>query len=302
MILSVGEILYDVFPEYKRLGGAPFNFAFHAKNLGAPVCFASRVGADPEGEAILQQLRQMEFDISYIQIDEKNRTGEVVVTIDENGEPDFNIMPDVAYDYINHEPVCNIILSAKVDLIYFGSLGQRSEYGFATLQRVLLSKRPTTKCLYDVNLRPRCYDKAIIVASMKQANILKVNETELEILKQMLDGIGKSDAGFIDSLMNRYYIEMVALTRGSKGSDLFTPGDHHVFKAPRIEKIKNSVGAGDAYSSILAVGYLRGWQPEEILSKATAFAARLCEIDGAIPTNASFYDDWRFAYKETTDE
>lgn len=294
MILAVGEILYDLFPGYKRLGGAPFNFAFHLKSLGFPVCFVSRVGADPEGDAILKQLQKMGFDISHIQIDEENRTGEVLVTIDENREPNFKITPDVAYDYIQYENVRDIMQRKKVELIYFGSLVQRSEYGFTTLKRILLSKKTATKCLYDVNLRAKCYDKASIDASIKQTDVLKVNETELETIKQLLGASGQSGKSFIELLMEQHHIEIVAVTRGSKGSDLFTPGDHHAVKAPRSEKIINSVGAGDAYSAILAVGYLRGWRPEKILSTATAFALRICEIDGAIPSSASFYNDWRF--------
>jgi len=302
MILSIGEILYDVFPGYKRLGGAPFNVAFHLKSLGAPVCFASRVGADPEGDTILQQLQKMGFDIDHIQIDETNRTGEVLVTIDENSEPNFNIASDVAYDYIEYEKVRDIMLNTNIDLIYFGSLVQRSEYGFATLQRILLSKKPETKCLYDVNLRPECFNKTTIDESIKQADLLKVNETELETIKQILGVSRQSDKSFIELLMERCHIEMVAVTRGSNGSDLFTPGDHHAVEAPRSEKIINSVGAGDAYSTILAIGCLCGWLPEKILSTATAFAARLCEIDGAIPTSASFYDDWRIVCDEAIDE
>jgi fructokinase len=302
MILAIGEILYDVFPEYKRLGGAPFNFAFHLNSMGARVCLASRVGADPNGNAILQQLQEAGFDTSQIQIDGKNRTGEVLIKIDENGEPDFNISPDVAYDYINYKQVINIMKRETVNLIYFGSLVQRSEYGFATLQRVLLSKSPATKCLYDVNLRPKCYDKELINASLKQADLLKVNEAELEEIKRLLKAERQSDAVFIDFLMSCNHIEMVALTRGEKGSDLFIPEYHYAVKAPPIGKKINSVGAGDAYASVLATGYLCGWHPREILAKATAFAARICEVEGAIPDKSSFYDDWRMLCDKVTNE
>lgn len=302
MILSIGEILYDIFPGYKRLGGAPFNVAFHLKMLGFPICLASRVGADEQGKSILQRMQEIGLDRRLIQIDEKNRTGEVLVTVDENGEPDFSIAPDVAYDYIQYEPVHDFLHREPVSLIYFGSLAQRSEYGFATLQGLLLSRKPETKCLYDVNLRPRCYDKAPIVASLKHADVLKLNNEELSEIKLMLDGSGKSDEEFVDILMNRYRIEMVALTKGAGGSELYTSENRLPVKAPTSPKVVNSVGAGDAYASILAAGYLCRWQPEKIGETAAAFSARICEIDGAIPGSPSFYDGMEFECGRTLRE
>ncbi|RJP76772.1 MAG: hypothetical protein C4522_17040 [Desulfobacteraceae bacterium] len=298
MILSIGEILYDIFPGYKRLGGAPLNFAFHVKQLGVPVCLVSRIGADAAGLSALQELRQIGFDTSHIQIDKQHRTGEVIVKIDQNGEPDFNIADNVAYDYINYKHMQHILKDETIDLIYFGSLIQRTGYGFETMKKVFASKSPNTKCLYDINLRPDCYSKAVIVESMRQADLLKINETEFQTIKQMLDGSRKSDAAFLDQLMNDYQIEMIALTRGSKGSEIITQDNHYTQQAPLHSKTVNSVGAGDAYTSIVAIGYLQGLPMEEILSAATDFAARICEIDSAFTTDPSFYDNWRSRHHE----
>lgn len=298
MILSIGEILYDIFPGYKRLGGAPLNFAFHVKQLGVPVCLVSRIGDDAAGLSALQELRQIGFHTRHIQIDKQHRTGEVIVKIDQNGEPDFHIADNAAYDYINYKHMQHILKDETIDLIYFGSLIQRTGYGFETMKKVFASKSPNTKCLYDINLRPGCYSKAVIDKSLRQADLVKMNETELGTIKQMLDGRRKTDAAFLDLLVNDYHIELIALTKGSEGSEVVTPNGHYSQKAPQNKKTVNSVGAGDAYTSILAIGYLQGLPMEKILSAATDFAACICEIDSAFTTDPSFYDNWRSRHHE----
>lgn len=302
MILSVGEILYDVFPGYRRMGGAPFNISYHLQKLGAPVSFVSRIGIDHEAELLMDQLHESAFDTTHIQRDTKKQTGEVIVTIDDSGEPVFKIVPDVAYDYIDFSPVDTIIQNESVSLIYFGTLMQRGEYGFATLQKILLSKNPTTKCLYDVNLRPKCYNRSIINASLKHTNVLKMNETELQTIKKLFDARKQSDIDFIHYLINDYDIEMIAITKGASGSELFTLENRYDVKTDRNDNINNSVGAGDAYTAILALGYLCGWHPKKILSNATSFAAGICGEDGALPSSNSFYNNWQLVCEKVKNE
>ncbi len=288
MILAIGEILYDIFPEYKRLGGAPFNFAFHLKNLGMPVCFVSRIGNDTEGRKVIKFLQQNDLKSKNIQLDDRHRTGKVIIELNAKGVPEFNILPDVAYDYIEFNTSIASLLNANTRLIYFGTLAQRSEYGFKTIQQILEQRHHTTKCLYDINLRPHCFTKQIIVDSLRQCDVLKLNNEELEILKQMFD-FKKSSRSFVEHLMIKYCLEMLSLTKGNNGSELFTVDKHFQTQPAQLDNIVDSVGAGDAYTAILSIGYINKWPLELILEKATEFAARICEIKGAIPIDTTFY-------------
>jgi len=288
VILAIGEILYDIFPEYKRLGGAPFNFAFHLKNLGMPVCFVSRIGDDLEGGEIINFLQQHDLPIENIQIDSRHSTGKVLIELDDKGVPAFNILPNVAYDYIEFNTSIASLLNANTKLIYFGTLAQRSEYGFKTIQQILEQRRPATKCLYDINLRPHCFTGQVIVESLRHCDLLKLNDEELEILKQMF-AFKKSSLAFVEHLMIKYRLEMLSLTKGKNGSELFTLDKHFQTQPAKLDNVVDSVGAGDAYTTILSIGYINKWPPELILEKATEFAARICEIKGAIPIDPNFY-------------
>lgn len=288
MILAIGEILYDIFPEYKRLGGAPFNFAFHLNNLSIPVCFVSRIGNDIEGGRIINFLQQHNLKINNIQIDNRHSTGKVLVELDIKGIPAFNILPNVAYDYIEFNASIASLLNVNTKLIYFGTLVQRSEYGFKTIQQILAQRHPVTKCLYDINLRPHCFTEQVIVESLRHCDLLKLNDEELEILKQLF-AFKKSSLAFVEHLMIKYRLEMLCLTKGKNGSELFTLDKHFQAQPTKLDNVVDSVGAGDAYTTILAIGYINKWPPELILEKATEFAARICEIKGAIPVDPNFY-------------
>lgn len=290
MIIAIGEILYDIFPGYKRIGGAPFNFAFHIKNLGMPVSFISRIGNDTEGEEIVEKLKQYKFKTNNIQIDYKHGTGKVVIDLDSNGVPAFNILPDTAYDYIKFDSAIASLLSKNTELIYFGTLAQRSEYGFKTIQNILSQRHPETKCLYDINLRPHCFAEPVIVESLKQCDVLKLNDEELKILKKIFV-FEKNRRKFIKHLMIKYDIEMIAITKGEKGSELFSDDKYYRIKPSKLDNVADTVGAGDAYTAMLSIGYIHKWPPEQILDSATEFAARICEIKGAIPTGSNFYRD-----------
>lgn len=289
MILVIGEILHDVFPDYKRLGGAPFNFAFHLKNLGFAVRFISRVGNDIDGQKILENLGQFGFNLDDIQIDNDHPTGSVQVRLDQNNDPEFKIFPDVAYDYIEFIPEVHAPLINKADLIYFGSLVQRSEAGFKNIQTIFLHKPPVAHCLYDINLRPGCYSGSVILNSLSSANILKTNQQECEEIKRVLE-YKHDHESFIKDLLRIYSLEAVSITKGDQGSDLYTQNGFFSVETTKIEEIVDSVGAGDAYAAMLAAGFLGKWQPETILRRATAFASHICLVKGAIPISASFYE------------
>ena len=292
MILVIGEILFDVFPNYRRLGGAPFNFAYHLKNFGFDVRFISRIGVDDASIEILHKLELARFNLDDIQVDDDHPTGSVNVQLDQGGAPQFDIVPDVAYDYIDFIPKYHSKLIDAAKIIYFGSLIQRTKAGYKNLQAFISHNASETLNFYDINLRPGCYNKALIEKSLLKADIIKLNTDELKKLKQMLSLKASSD-DLVHHLMETHSIRMVSLTKGESGSELFT--DHGRFSSEPAEAIKvvDSVGAGDAYAAMLAAGTLGKWRPEEIVDRASLFASRICEIKGAIPDSASFYEPFK---------
>lgn len=289
MNISIGEILFDVFPTYRRLGGAPFNFAFHLKMLGIPVVFVSRVGDDPDGHHVRAVLDNFGFNPEDIQVDPNHATGRVDVKLNSQGVPEFKILRDVAYDHL--EFTSTILSQVKrCSLIYYGTLAQRTDHGFKTIQDILASRPPHLKCFYDVNLRPGGYTTEVLQESLKHADILKLNEEELKVINAMLGGKSTME-NCIDDLRKHFGIEMVALTKGSNGSILFTDSGPYAAKTPRVENLVDTVGAGDAFASVLAAGYLNQLAPDRTLAAASLLAARLCSIEGAIPDNREIYED-----------
>ena len=289
MILVIGEILFDVFEKEKRLGGAPFNFAYHLINLGFPVRFISRIGNDDLGKEILTLLQQYHFIIDDIQIDSRHDTGTVVVQLSSLGSPTFHIKPDVAYDYIEYLPDKHFSLMDTADVVYFGTLVQRSSQGFKNIQKFMGLRRSDALCFYDINLRQNCYSDKVILASLDHADLLKLNEEELEECKRIFR-FSKDDDAFISFLMDKYALNTIAVTKGDKGSELYVKDGRLHSKTQRVSSIVDTVGAGDAYSAMLAVGTIKGWKPDRTLSMAAMFASRICKIRGAIPEPGEFYE------------
>lgn len=289
MILVIGEILFDVFEKEKQLGGAPFNFAYHLKNLGFPVRYISRIGNDTNGKEILNMLERHHFNIDDIQIDDNHDTGTVIVQLSSSGNPTFHIKPEVAYDYINYLPKEHSSLIDTADFIYFGTLVQRSKQGFENIQKFMDLRRSDAICIYDINLRPNCYSDEVILTSLKHADILKLNTQELDECKRIFR-FSKDNDAYIHFLMDQYALKFVAITWGDKGSELYTKDGNFHAKTNRVSSIVDTVGAGDAYSSMLAIGIIKGWEPAKMLSMASMFASRICEIRGAIPESQEFYE------------
>jgi fructokinase len=292
VVLVIGEILFDVFPDYRRLGGAPFNFAYHLKNFGFNVRFISRIGMDDAGKKILHRLELAGFNLDDMQIDDVHPTGSVKVKLDKSGAPQFDIISEVAYDYIEFIPDNHASLIDKARIIYFGSLVQRSEAGCENLQAFISRNSSKKLNFYDINLRPGCYSNDIIEKSLSKTDILKLNTGELEKLMQM-QSLKMEKGKFVHYLMETHSIRTVSLTKGELGSELFT--NHGSFNSDSADAIKvvDSVGAGDAYAAMLAAGMLKNWSPRAILERASLFASRICEIKGAIPESSSFYEPFK---------
>ena len=288
MIFVAGELLVDIFPDYKRIGGAPFNFAYHLKNFGMPIKFVSRIGRDAYGDEILAMLERNQFDAADIQRDSAHATGQVQVSFDRAGNPGFDIMPDVAFDYIDFSPYT--AMTDRLDMVYFGTLIQRTTEGASRLQAFLDSLDPGIPCFYDINLRQGTHQPKVINHSLNKADIVKLNEDELDYINQEILQTGDRSEAAVFSMMDQYDIQVLSLTRGKDGSELFLSGSEHFsVTASNVDPIVDTVGAGDAYAAVLALGYLRGWQPERILTQATMFSASICRIEGAVPEDAAFY-------------
>jgi len=292
VILVVGEILFDVFPNYRRLGGAPFNFAYHLRNFGFDVRFISRIGIDDAGKEILHRLELSGFDLDDIQVDDVHPTGRVNIQLDKRGTPQFDIISDVAYDYIEFIPEYHSEFIRDAQLVYFGSLVQRSQTGYENLQAFISASASETLKFYDINLRPGCYNNIIIEKSLSKTDILKLNMEELEKLRPMLSFKHHNHA-FIQYLLEEYSLSTVSLTKGELGSDLFTKQGSFSSELIRAIRVVDSVGAGDAYAAMLSAGILKNWQPEALLEQASLFASRICEIKGAIPESPTFYEPFR---------
>ncbi len=287
MIIVIGEILIDRFPDYERIGGAPFNFAFHLKNMGWPVRLITRIGDDKDGRKIIRLLEKSGFDLADIQVDPDHDTGRVEVSLNDEGIPHFNICENVAYDHIDLSTVMTDKNTAA-DLIYFGSLVQRTRNGFQQVQQFLDRHGAETTSFCDINLRPPHILKEALEACLRHADILKLNDEEIMTVSSMFNGPDQVEPA-VRWLMKTYQISVIALTRGADGSTLFT-GHQSVDAAPAaVQRLVDTVGAGDAYASVIAAGMLKQIPMEDNLRLATDFSARVCSIAGAIPESETFY-------------
>ncbi len=291
MILSIGEILFDHFTDYQRVGGAPFNFSCHLKKLGFPVRLVTRVGEDPEGRKLKTLLLEYGFDEGDLQVDQKHRTGMVNVSVDGAGVPVFDIVPDVAFDHLEADEAVRSILDQGPGLIYYGTLIQRTSQGRRFMQNVFSYAKENVRFLCDLNLRPRCYLPEVVEESLARADVLKLNEEEMAAIISLL---GESYP--VDDqcryIMDRYGIELLALTRGEKGSEIHDQEGSYSIGPIEGLVVEDTVGAGDAYASILAIGYLGGWHPERILPVASRFSAEICGVKGALPDTDLFYSEY----------
>ena len=288
MVLVIGEILFDIFPEVQRLGGAPFNFAYHIKKLGLPVRFISRVADDANGKIILNFLKQNGFSLDDIQIDSHLKTGIVNVKMRDDKSHDFEIVKNVSYDNIQFNKKIEKLLKAAPDLIYFGTLLQRSSNGFNFIEKVFKNKESVTDLFCDLNLRQGCYDDRIIFRSLEYSDMLKLNEEELQKLLK-LESVNDSKYE-IDQLLSKYNIKNMIITKGKDGSSWYAEKKYINRKMRKNINIVDTVGAGDAFAAVAAAGYLQKIPIEKILELSTEFASYICTIQGALPSDDKYYN------------
>ena len=280
IIAGLGEILWDILPEGKKLGGAPANFAFHAGQLGGESYVVSAVGADALGEEIRAKIISLGLEEDYIAVAKDRPTGTVDVELDSQGKPNYVIHENVAWDHIPWNENLSA-LAEKTDAICFGSLCQRSEMSRKTVRSFL--KDATDSCLrvFDINLRQSYYSSEIIIESLNLANALKLNDEELPILAEMLGLTGKHE-DIIKKIISRYGLQWLVVTSGSSGS-VITTGDETIECAGYPVNVADTVGAGDSYTAATVIGWLKGMELSRINDLACRVAAFVCSRSGATP-------------------
>jgi fructokinase len=280
-IVGLGELLWDVFPEGKQLGGAPANFAYVAGLLGNRGIVASRIGNDALGNEARERLAALHLETSFLQLDPAHPTGTVKVAVDREGQPSYEIVEPVAWDALAWDFEWQS-LAREADAVCFGSLAQRSPRSRETIRAFLRSIRPGTARIFDVNLRQAFYSGEVIAESVKLADIIKLNHEELPIVMQLLGLPHDDDESSAKRLLGACGAKLVCVTRGANGSLLAgrTERDEHPgFRVP----VRDTVGAGDAFTAALVHHSLRGASLAATNEAANRMGAWLVTRAGATP-------------------
>ncbi len=283
-----GEVLFDNFPDGTTvLGGAPFNVAWHLQALGATPYFISRVGDDDSGNKVREIMRGWNMDIRGLQTDPGHPTGTVQVKL-VNGQPQFTILPDQAYDFIAPDTTLGSLSDAHaLPLLYHGTLAARATRSRTTLDRMRADH--DLPVFVDVNLRAPWWAPSAVEVTLSRARWVKLNDDELAtVLDKPLDA--DSLAADAAALRRRNDHEFVVVTRGADGALIATADGVIESPAPKIVNLVDTVGAGDAFSAVIIVGLLCKWEPALMLQRALEFAAAICSIRGATTEDRALYE------------
>ena len=281
-VVGLGEVLWDVLPEGKKLGGAPANFAYHAGQfLGMDNTMAiSALGDDPLAAETIEALKKNK--LNYLLPRVPYPTGTVQVTLDGQGIPSYEIKENVAWDNIPFNvEIANIALNCQA--VCFGSLAQRNSVSRTTIQQFLDATPADCLRIFDINLRQHFYNKEIIQDSIRRCNILKINDEELELVGQLF---GYPDLNFENKcwlILGKYNLDMLVLTCGTNGSYVFTPGNVSFQPTPEV-KVADTVGAGDSFTGSFVASILKGKTVTEAHSIAVQVSAYVCTQNGAMPS------------------
>jgi fructokinase len=279
-VVGIGEVLWDLLPGGPQLGGAPANFAYHARALGARVSLVTRVGNDDLGKAILECFKNIDIGRGTMQVDEVAPTGTVTVVLSGEGIPSYVIHEDVAWDRIEVNAAA-LAAVRGADAVCFGSLAQRREISRRSIQTLVDAAPKGALRVFDVNLRQHYFSRDVLEQSLGLANVLKLNEDELPVLSQLF-GLTGSTRQLIERLAETFGLTLVALTRGSAGSLLFQAGewsDRH----PVGTDVVDTIGAGDAFAAALVMGMLSKMPLASMNTLADDVASYVCSCAGATP-------------------
>ncbi len=290
-ITSIGEILFDVYPKFKKLGGAPFNFIYHIIKLTGEGHFISRIGNDENGEEILSFLNSRNISEEFIQLDEIHNTGEAIPTLSETKIPVWEIKKERAYDFIELTKEIEEVIQDKTDCLYFGTLAQREETSRKTIQSLFNNK---LKFFCDLNIRQNFYNEETLENCLNVSNALKLNEDELKLITNIFIDKKYDLHESASKIRNKYDIELLCVTLGESGSILFKDKmQDHCDTNIKKEEIVDTVGAGDAFAAIFCLGYLLEWDISKINRISSEFASEIVKINGALPDDDLIYQKFR---------
>ncbi len=281
LMVGIGEILWDFLPGGKKLGGAPANFAYHACQLGNRGVVVSQVGNDPEGRAIIDCL-ETNATPHIITTNNQYSTGKVSIDMDKKGIPSYTIHTNAAWDHLTFQKQ-HIKLSHSADVVCFGTLAQRNSISASAIQKFIVNTSPNCKKILDINLRQHYFSTNNIIHLLKLANILKLNDEELITLSGLLNIPNGLENSLLSYLKKTFNLELIILTKGSEGSKLYKNRDTNSTLTGAPLKVRDTVGAGDAFTAAIATGLCKGLPLTETHRLATRVASIVCEHPGATP-------------------
>ena len=288
-IVVFGEVLFDCFPDgQKIIGGAPFNVAWHLQAFDVQPLLISRVGNDSTGNQILRSMRQWGMMTDGVQRDPGHPTGQVTVNF-VDGEPEYDIVANSAWDFIAADRVPDI---SENFILYHGSLGLRNQTSLNAFLH--LKQKGHAEYFVDINLRPPWAEPKLINSLLFDAKFLKMNEKELADLS------GGDDNQFVEKMFEKHSMELILITQGAKGAQIVGRNGFYDQRQPQPGiKVLDTVGAGDAFSSVFLLGLLLDWPLELIIQRAIDFAGAIVAIRGAVSFDSYFYqnfkDQWKLA-------
>lgn len=276
IVIGVGEFLWDMLPDGKRAGGAPVNFAYHASQHGAEGWAISAVGNDVLGDELVAAATSHGINLLVEKVDKP--TGTVQVTL-HDGSPEYEICEGVAWDYIPATARA-LDLARKAGAISFGTLAQRNDVSRRTIENLVGTVPHDALRIFDINLRMEFYSEELIRHSLEMANVLKINDEELELVKPMFGLEGESTDAACLKMIENFGLKMLVLTGGSVFSSIYTPDGVSTLPTPKV-KVVDSVGAGDSFSGALTGSLLAGKSIPEAHRIAVETAAYVCTCSGA---------------------
>jgi len=279
-IFAIGEVLWDMLPTGKKVGGAPGNFAYHCRKLGADADMISRVGDDELGHELLAFYQSVGLSTEYIVVDPEHPTGAVDVKLDADGQPRYVFRDNVAWDHLQAD-ADTLGLLQTADAICYGTLAGRSIKSLQALQLMIDSPPETTLRVFDINFRAPHYTRETVLALLPSADILKLNDEELPILGEMLGQTMTEPISLARWLVEKYGFKLLMLTRGEYGSLLLTAADISEYRSRPVQ-VADTVGAGDAFTAAAVIGFLAGHPLDAINRTASDLAARVCTQPGAM--------------------
>lgn len=279
LVVGLGEVLWDMLPEGRKIGGAPVNFAYHAGQFGIDTMAVSAIGNDKLGEDTIAEMNGKHLNHIFPSV--PYPTGSVQVSLDEKGVPAYDIKENVAWDNI---PFTNEIESVarSCRAVCFGSLAQRNAVSRNTIRKFIESTPSGCIRIFDINLRQNFYTSNVIHDSLELCNILKINDEEIMLVSRMFNYDSSNIENVCRTIMEDFSLEMVILTCGTKGSYIFTKDDVSFMPTPKVN-VADTVGAGDSFTGSFCAAILRGLPVAEAHKKAVEVSAYVCTQNGAMP-------------------